>query len=281
MANSKRSVLITGCSDGGLGAALAIAFHEAGLHVYATARNLLKMKEVTSHGIETLELDVQSDASIAECVRRLPRLDILLNNAGGGYNMPVSDLSISEAKKIFDLNVWSHIAVTQAFLPLLLASKGMIVNQTSVLSVVAIPFQGAYCASKAAMAMLSESLRQELAPFGITVVDMKTGIVKSNFVNNQHEKTYSPLPTGSIYEPAKEAIEKSLRSEGAEALGAPAPSWAKQVTRDLLKNKPPPVVWRGTQAGTVRIGSFLPVGTLDKSFKKLTGLDVLEKKLAK
>src|ERR1700748_1171583 len=110
MSSAKRSVLITGCSDGGLGAALAIAFHEAGLHVYATARDPSKMKELSALGIETLTLDVLSDSSIAACVSQLTSLDILVNNAGAGYSMPVSDISITEAKKLFDLNVWSQIA---------------------------------------------------------------------------------------------------------------------------------------------------------------------------
>ncbi len=90
MSSSKRTVLITGCSDGGLGAALAIAFHEAGLHVYATARNPSKMTELTSLGIETLTLDVLSDSSITACVNKLSNLDILVNNAGACYSMPVS-----------------------------------------------------------------------------------------------------------------------------------------------------------------------------------------------
>ena len=141
MSSSKRTVLITGCSDGSLGAALATAFHEAGLHVYATARNPSKLTQVRSLGIETLTLDVLSDSSIAACAAKLSDLDILVNNAGTGYSKAVSDLSIPEAKKVFDLNVWSYLAVTQAFLPLLLKSKGMIVNQTSVASVVTIPFR--------------------------------------------------------------------------------------------------------------------------------------------
>src|SRR5690242_19097552 len=111
MAPSKRSVLITGCSDGGLGAALAVAFHNAGLHVYATARNPSIMKYLSSLGIETRTLDVLSDTSIASCIAQLSSLNILVNNAGAGYSMPVSDLSIPEAKKLFDLNVWSYIEV--------------------------------------------------------------------------------------------------------------------------------------------------------------------------
>jgi short-subunit dehydrogenase len=163
MASSKRTVLITGCSEGGMGAALAIAFHEAGLHVYATARDLSKMTQLASLGIETLVLDIQSDSSIASCVSKLSsrNLDILVNNAGASASMPISDLSLLEAKKIFDVNVWSQLAVTQAFLPLLLKSKGMIVNQTSVVSTTAVPFQSTYNASKAAMAMFSDSMRLE------------------------------------------------------------------------------------------------------------------------
>ena len=95
--------------------------------------------------------------------------------------MPLVDASIPEAKNLFDLNVWSHIAVTQAFLPLLLrSSHGMIVNQTSVGAVVTIPFQAVSNSSKAALAMLSDSLRLELQPFGIAVVDLRTGVVKTN-----------------------------------------------------------------------------------------------------
>jgi 1-acylglycerone phosphate reductase len=124
MSTSKRTVLITGCSDGSLGAAIAIAFHKAGLHVHATARNPSKMKGLIALGIETFTLDVLSDSSIAAVVSKLSSLDVLANNAGASYAMPFSDLSISEAKKLFGLNVWSYLVVSQAFLPLLLKSKG-------------------------------------------------------------------------------------------------------------------------------------------------------------
>ena len=279
--NSKRTVLITGCSDGGLGAALAIAFHEAGLHVYATARNPSKMTHVESLGIETLTLDVQSDVSIAACVSELTDLDILVNNAGGMYNMPFFDLSIAEAKKIFDLNLWSYLAITQAFLPLLLKSKGMIVNQTSIASVMSIPFQSAYNASKAAMAMFSDSQRLELKPFGITVVDLKTGLVISNIFKNTKEATPVSLPKDSIYGPAREAVEKAMRGDSFEGSGTPAREWARLVVQDLLRKRPPPVVWRGEQAGLARIGTILPFGMLDGKVSKMKGLDVVKRMLRK
>ncbi|CAD0049929.1 unnamed protein product [Aureobasidium pullulans] len=165
MANSKRTVLITGCSEGGMGAALAVAFHKAGIRVYATARGLFKMTGLSALGIETLSLDIESPASIAACIDQLSArkvtVDILVNNAGASASMPISDLNLDEAKKLFDLNVWSQLSVTKAFLPMLLQTKGVIVNHTSVVSTMAVPFQSPYNASKAAMAMFSESMRLE------------------------------------------------------------------------------------------------------------------------
>lgn len=278
MTGLKRTVLITGCSDGGLGAALALALHEAGLHVYATARNVSKMATLSAAGIQTLVLDVNSDASISACVRQINSLDILVNNAGGGYSMPVSDLSISEAKKVFDLNVWSCLAVTQAFLPHLLKSRGMLVNHTSVGSMISIPFQSAYNASKAAMATFSDTQRLELAPFGITVVEIKTGGAHSNFLANKHsENKQAVLPQTTIYEPARSTVESVLRGENFKSYMQPAEQWAKDVTRDLLKKNPPSVIWRGANAGTARLLTFLPHGTLDNTFKKMTQLDEVEK----
>ena len=278
---SKRTVLITGCSDGGLGAALAIAFHEAGLHVFATARNPSKMTQVASLGIETLTLDVQSDSSIADCVSKLSDLDILVNNAGAAYSMPASDLSIPKAKDIFDLNVWSYLAMTQAFLPLLLKSRGMIVNQTSIAAITTIPFQSTYNASKAAMAMFSDSQRLELAPFGITVVDLKTGAVASNLIKNQKEATQASLPKGSIYEPAKEAVERTMRGDAFEDAGMPAQQWAALVVQDLLRKRPAPNVWRGAKAGLAWVGTVLPFGMLDGMMKKMTGIDIVEQMVRK
>lgn len=276
MSTPKDKVLITGCSDGGLGAALAIAFHEAGLHVYATARNPSKMKDLASQGIETLTLDIESESSIAACVNAIPSLDILVNNAGAQHLMPISDVSIPEAKKLFDLNVWSHIAMTQAFLPLLLKSKGMIVNQTSVGAVTAIPFQAVYSASKAALAMFTSTLRLELAPFGITVIDLRTAVVRTNLIKNVKEVQQPSLPEGSIYAPAKKTVEKALRQEGFEDKGMPAEEWAKAVVRDLGAKKVKGVIWRGESAWLTWFATFLPTGMLDGMVKKLTGLDAVE-----
>src|ERR1700761_9055286 len=114
-------------------------------------RHLTKMESLKSLGIEMLQLDILSEASIKECVMKVPKLDILVNNAGATYTMALTDLSLQDGKKLFDTNVWGYLAVTQAFLPLLLKSpKAIVVNHTSVGAGMSIPFQGVYNASKAA-----------------------------------------------------------------------------------------------------------------------------------
>lgn len=281
MASTTKSVLITGCSEGGMGAALAVAFQEAGLRVYATARNPSKMESLGRAGNKTLTLDVLSTDSITACVAKVPSLDILINNAGASYSMPVSDLSINDAKQLFDINVWAHLAVTQAFLPLLLKSKGMIVNQTSVVGAAAIPFQSAYNASKAAISMFSDCQRLELEPFDVKVIDLKTGAVASNMIRNQKALTPMSLPTGSIYEPAREAVESAMRNDKMANVGTPANQWANEVVGDLLRKNPPLVIWRGANARLGRIGTIVPHGMMDSTIKKMTGLDVVEKKVRK
>ncbi len=93
MSSSKRTVLITGCSDGGLDPTLAIAFHQVGIHLYVTAQNLSKYDAGRIFSIEKLILDAQSDSLITTCVKKLSSLDILVKDTGAAYSMPVSDLS--------------------------------------------------------------------------------------------------------------------------------------------------------------------------------------------
>ncbi|KAK8102539.1 NADPH-dependent 1-acyldihydroxyacetone phosphate [Apiospora sp. TS-2023a] len=305
MANeNKPTVLITGCSDGGLGAALALAFHEAGFHVYATARDVAKMDQLcvaAGGGIETLPLDVQSASSIADCVAHVKRLDILVNNAGTMMTMPVADVSIPQAKGIFDTNVWGVLAVTQAFLPLLLESArrkaggGIVAVNTSVASTVPVPFFGVYSASKAAMAMFCDTMRLELEAFGLHVVELKTGAVGPTklIANNTsltrtangdsggaHPDSSAPiLPKESIYEPAREIVEGIMR-RGYDGGWMPPAKWAKQVVQDLQKKAAPPSrIWRGQSALLGWLVQFLPSFLVQASVKRMTKYTQVEEVL--
>ncbi|KAK7927502.1 NAD(P)-binding protein [Apiospora marii] len=332
--NRKLTILITGCSPGGIGAALAITLHDAGHHVYASARDPAKLKPLTDKGITTLPLDISSAASIASAVSSVSAspagaagLDILVNNAAASYSMPVVDISLDEARKLFDTNVWGQIAVTQAFMPLLLQrtsssspdssaprawgisgllfgcrqhhQQPMIVNHTSVGSVMPMPFQSVYNASKAALAMFTQTLRMELAPFGVRVVELKTGGVKTNIIanNNVHKSqsvdggkgpattsTTSPAPPGaghlpahSIYAPARSVVEHALSQEGLADWGIPPEQWAREVTALLLNGNPPQAIWKGESATAAWAALLLPSWLFEGFLKKLSKLDVVER----
>ena len=283
----KRTVLITGCSEGGMGDALARAFNVRGLRVIATARSPSKTSHLKAHGIETLALDILSSESIAKCVSSVSdmtggSLDILVNNAGGGYPIPLADADIEQGRKLFDLNVWSALAVTQAFLPLALkAEKGMIVNVTSLSAAVRSPYVGIYSASKCALSAISETLRTELAPFGVKVVDLRSGTVKTNFYTNLANGAQPKLPADSIYKPIKAEVETFLTGVEFHKSEVDRDTWAAQVVGDLLRSSPPARVWRGGDSWMIWFAtSFLPLTFLDSMLEKMGSLDVLKKKLA-
>ncbi|PQE19322.1 hypothetical protein CJF31_00009412 [Rutstroemia sp. NJR-2017a BVV2] len=141
-----KSVLITGCSAGGSGSALAEVFQKRGLHVFATARTLSKMSHLNDlPNVTLLELDVTSSQSIAAALEAVKtqtdgKLDYLVNNAGQSMVMPALDADIEEAKKLFDVNFWGVIAMTQAFAPLVIAAKGTVVNICSISGYVNAPW---------------------------------------------------------------------------------------------------------------------------------------------
>ena len=281
-----RTVLITGCSDGGMGAALAKEYHRRGDRVFATARTPSKMASLKTAGIETLQLDVVSEDSIQACVRQLSTLtdgslDVLINNAGRALCMPLTDLSIPEAKQVFELNFWAILRMTQVFFPLLQEAartngRALHVNQTSVSSIGGAPFFSAYNTSKAAAAMLVHNLRLELAPFGIEVIELKTGAVKTNIHDND---PVCHLPPESLYTPIKEEIAKFSKGDDMSTNAQDPTLWAKNVVTDLDQTHPPNIIWRGTFASQVRLASILPVSLFDSTFRKVSKLNVLKQKL--
>jgi 1-acylglycerone phosphate reductase len=134
----KKTVLITGCSTGGIGWAMAKNFQERGYYVFATARDTSKVGELSElSDVEILELDVTVPETIEKCrdivtKRTGGKLDVLINNAGVEFLSPLLDVDVAEAKRLYDVNVWGPIAMVQAFAPLLIEAKGVISNQSSI-----------------------------------------------------------------------------------------------------------------------------------------------------
>lgn len=135
---AKKSVLITGCSEGSLGYAMARTFSEHGFHVFATVRSLAKAGAlVNDDGIEVLILDITSKDSIDDCVRVVEEktgglLNVLVNNAAYSQWFPLLDVDLDEARRAFDTNFWSMLAMSQIFAPMLIRAKGTICNHGSI-----------------------------------------------------------------------------------------------------------------------------------------------------
>lgn len=141
MAIDKRSALITGCSEGGIGAAMVEECLEHGFVVFASARNLERMgRLVNLPNVVPITLDVTSICDIEAAVEIIRKhtggkLDILINNAGNGYIIPLLDCDPKHGRQQFEVNFWGPLTLMQSFAPFLIASKGAVVNINSAATV--------------------------------------------------------------------------------------------------------------------------------------------------
>ncbi|KAH7020837.1 short-chain dehydrogenase/reductase [Microdochium trichocladiopsis] len=273
----KKTVLITGCSAGGIGASLALEFHRRGLHVFATARSVDKMSALASAGITCLALDTTSAESIAAAVAQVDKaisgsgvsagggrssstgggLDYLINNAGIVHVRPFLDSTMDEIRRVIDTNLVGVMAVTHAFLPMLIRARGVIATIGSINEVFLPPFQTSYNATKAAVHVWSNSLRMELKPLGVRVVTVVTGAVRSKLMENEaernaggggggHDGKSEPFPEGSYYKPCESWIRDREFLKTAQWQETDA--YARDVVAALLKEEPKHTLWKGGMA---------------------------------
>lgn len=145
---TQKFALVTGCSEGGIGHALAQEFQRRGIHVFATARTISKMRPLEGlPDVTLLTLDVTSQSSINNAVASVSKrtdgiLDYLVNNAGCCYTLPVLDFDMKLAREMLDVNVWGVFAMIQAFAPLVIAAQGTIANMASVGVLLKPPYMG-------------------------------------------------------------------------------------------------------------------------------------------
>ncbi|PWY81762.1 NAD(P)-binding protein [Aspergillus sclerotioniger CBS 115572] len=276
MTVSLPTVLITGCSPGGIGSALAETFHARNHHVIATARSISKLSHLSHHpNMTLLQLDVTSPADISAAVEAVTSLtgrmlNYLINNSGVPLTLPALDTPLQKAKDLFDVNFWGVVAMTQSFSPLLIKAKGTIVNICSLGGVMAVPWNAFYASSKAAIKSYSESLRQELAPFGVKVVTVMSGVVSSNLWTRAPELDMS----GSMYEGAKKEITDMATGQVVKDAMPPS-EYARRVVDDLLGGATG-VIWRGKMATiTWFMTSFVPGWIMDRMLVAGSGLEKL------
>jgi NAD(P)-dependent dehydrogenase (short-subunit alcohol dehydrogenase family) len=186
-AERKELIVVTGASTG-MGAATVKELARKGFHVLAGVRHEADAEALRGLGIEGIEpcildITVESDvAAIADRVASDPLhrpLRALVNNAGVAINAPVETLPMDEWRRQFEVNLFGHIAMTQALLPALLNNSGTVVNISSVGGKFALPTYGAYAGSKFALEAVSDALRREVSDVGIKVVVVEPGAVKT------------------------------------------------------------------------------------------------------
>ena len=275
-----KSVLITGCTPGGIGHALAKEFRSKGFRVFATARKADSISDLTNNGIEILSLEVTNDDSIKALQDEIKSrtngtLDILVNNAGRNYTVPALDLEMYEIRETFETNLFGVMRMCQAFAPLLIEAKGTIVQIGSLAGVMPYVFGSVYNASKAALHSYSSTLRVEMAPFDVRVVVVVTGGVASNIA-----RTKRSLPKDSFYLPVAEEYEARLTHSQANAI--PNEQYAKSVVSQVLHKPSRNVIWEGGKSWLVWFAStFLPRRMLEMAFYRMFKLWKLKGTAAK
>ena len=274
----QHTILISGCSSG-IGAALAAELHRRGNRVYATARRPETLAPLAAMGMRSHALDVNDDASIAAVMATIEAdggyLDMLINNAGFSQVGAVLDLAREDLRKQYETNVISPVAMTRAALPLLRAARAVrgravVVNVGSIVGILTTPFAGAYCSSKAALHSLSDALRMELAPFGIQVVMIQPGGVRSAF--GDHAEEALRLPEDSVYRPVEDRIR--ARAQAGQQGAEPVETFIVPVVSALLRDAPPAIMRGGTNSVRLPLlKKILPLRVFDGLFSRVFGLD--------
>lgn len=217
MPDHDQLAVVTGASSG-VGQKTALLLAERGWHVLAGVRKISDGAALAGEHVEPVILDITDPAHIGAVVDRVASddenrpLSVLVNNAGVALNAPIETLAVARWREHFEVNLFGHVAVTQALLAALLPARGRIVNISSIGGLVALPTYGPYAAAKFALEAFSDALRRELAPSGVSVIVIEPGTIATEiwgkqiaamssetvgWTEEQHER-YDALMTATI-----------------------------------------------------------------------------------
>ena len=210
----RKTALITGASSG-IGKAAARALCEAGFTVYAAARHTERMEDIKSDKIIPIALDLTDDASIERCVNTILKkeghIDALINNAGYGSYGAIEDVPPEEARRQFAVNVFGLARLVQLTAPSMRGQNyGRIINISSMAGKVWTSFGGWYHAAKFAVEGLSDCMRVELSPFGIDVIVIEPGCIKTPWGGIAADNLIK-TSKGGAYEAAAAKSAKTMR----------------------------------------------------------------------
>lgn len=262
--------LVTGASSG-IGRACALHLAARGLRVYGTSR----IAKSVAEPFTMLQMDVTDDASVRRGIeaimQREGRIDILVNNAGIAIAGPMEAMSIDEAQRQLDVNLFGVFRVCREVLPIMRRQgAGYVVNVGSIGGLIAIPYQALYSASKFALEGMSESLRMEVRPFGINVVLIEPGDTRTEITRNRG--VTADVARNQIYGSFPAALARTASDEE----NGPGP---ENVARVLWKivNTPSPrlryTVGPAVQCVAVWLKRLLPNGMLEYGMRRYYGLD--------
>jgi len=243
-------VLISGCSSG-IGAATAAALVEAGHTVYATARQVESLAALEALGAHPLALDVTSEDSMIAAVNAIEtehgRVGTLINNAGFGEYGPIEESDLDRVRTMFETNVFGLARLTQLVLPAMRRSMG---------GRITFPVGGFYHATKYAVEAISDALRVEVKPFGIDVILVEPGLIRTSFEGRVSESLEAGAATGgadTAYAGLLAANEKSTTGGYANDFMATGPEAVAVVIVKALESRRPRSRYVVTPAAKVMI----------------------------
>ena len=266
-----RVALVTGASSG-IGEDTARRLQALGYIVYGAARRTDRLQALTADGIRPLAMDVTDDASMTTGVNRIleetGRIDVLVNNAGYGSYGAIEDVPIDEARRQFEVNVFGLARLTQLVSPHMRAQgSGTIINISSIGGRLTTPLGGWYHATKYAVEALSDALRMELRPFGIDVVVVEPGGIRTEWYAIAADHLEATAE-GSAYADQIRAVAGAMRSESNQRRFSPPVVIARTVGKIITARRPRPRYAVGFMAGPlIAARRVLP----DRAFDQLIG----------
>jgi len=242
----EKVAIVTGSSSG-IGFETSLALAREGYFTYATMRDTTKsdkIKEITQKEnlkISILELDVDNEKSVKSAIAQIldqkQRIDVLVNNAGWGLWGCVEDVSVDEFKEQFETNFFSIIRLIQEVAPTMRKQgSGIIVNVSSVVGRIGFPASPAYISSKFALEGLSESMRFDFAPFGVDVIIIEPGVIKTDFMKNMKMAKTSELDT--VYKDITTKVVSGVKMMA--EMGTPPKEVANTIVKAIKDKKPLP-----------------------------------------
>jgi len=275
----KRTCLITGCSSG-IGYHAALELQNRGIRVFATARKKEDVKMLKNKGLEAFLLDVDDNDSIQTAIEQIlsvtnNQLYAVFNNAGYGQPGAVEDLSRDMIRQQFETNVFGVLALSNKVLPIMRAQGyGRIIQDSSVLGFISLPFRGAYNASKHALEAMTDTLRLELHYDPIDIITIEPGPIVSKFRENAFEKFKKNIDREhSAYKDIYRIMEQRLENKTKEAPFTLGPEAVIEKVWHALTAKKPKAKYAVTKPTHMLAFAkrILPISLLDKLLLKAAG----------